>query len=65
MKLNVAAPKAPTPGMPPMGAPKPPMPGSPLPPPGAPETPAPGVPPGGLDASKAQKAKDGEGELIE
>jgi WAS/WASL-interacting protein len=65
MKLDVAAPKAPVPGMPPLGAPKPPMPGSPMPPPGMPKPPAPGVPPGGLDASKAQKAKDGEGELIE
>jgi len=52
MKLNV-------------GAPKPLTPGSPLPPPGIPKPPAPGVPPGGLDASKAQKTKDGDGELIE
>jgi signal transduction histidine kinase len=65
MKLDVGAPKAPVPGMPPLGAPKPPLPGSPMPPPGMPKPPAPGVPPGGLDASKAQKSKDGEGELIE
>ena len=48
------------------GAPRPkPMPGSPLPPPGAPKPPAPGIPPGGLDASKVNKGKEGEGDLIE
>ena len=41
------------------GAPRPPM-------PGAPKAPgAPGVPPGGLDASKPQKTKETEGDLIE
>ncbi len=61
MKLDAGAPKPPA--APPLGAPRPPMPGAP--PMGAPKPPVPGVPPGGLDASKAQKAKDGEGELIE
>ena len=60
MKLDVGAPKPPT------AAPVPkPMPGAPLPPPGAPKPPAPGVPPGGLDASKAQKGKETEGDLID
>ena len=61
MKLDAGAPK-------PAAAPiRPPMPGAPpMGIPGAPKPPVPGVPPGGLDAAKAQqKAKDGEGELIE
>lgn len=49
MKLNAGAPKPAAPAVPPPGA----------------RPPIPGIPPGGLDASKAQKAKDGEGELIE
>ena len=62
VKTDAGAPKPTTP----TPAPRPPIPGAPpMGVPGAPKPPMPGVPPGGLDASKAQKAKDGEGELIE
>ncbi len=63
------APKSPMPGapLPPPGAPNPStgsgLAGSPLRASGS--APMPGIPPGGLDASKVQKTKDGEGELIE
>jgi hypothetical protein len=56
-------PKPAAPAMPPKPA-MPGAPGAPMPPGAAPKPPAPGIPPGGLDASKAQKPKD-DGDLID